>query len=273
MSIKDLIGDSTDPAPNRDLVGDALLITENKAVANEAAIAILNNTAASGIIHVASWNAATNTPTIPAASVALAGQSYKVAVAGSTNIDGETSWDVGDILVCRLDGSQWDKIPLSGGYNPAAVAITGGTIEGISSLETTGDTGIADPNPFARFSVRKDGTDEFIAAFRSDLGANDRSMEIKSPVTDSAASPFRFTTSNSFAFEIDGTERLFINSASPNVKATGNVEVTGNLGVGESGALTKAHVKVADSGLSSVADEGMLIEGNARTALTIASWV
>src|SRR4029077_4550621 len=42
------------------------------------------------------WNAATNTPTIPAAAPANQGYYYSVAVGGSTSIDGISTWVVGD---------------------------------------------------------------------------------------------------------------------------------------------------------------------------------
>lgn len=54
------------------------------------------------------WNANTNTPMIPAASAANKGHYYKVAVAGSTNVDGESDWKVGDWIVSN--GAGWDKI-------------------------------------------------------------------------------------------------------------------------------------------------------------------
>ena len=54
------------------------------------------------------WNAATNTPAIPAATAANRGHYYMVQVAGSTNIDGETDWEVGDWVVSN--GTAWNKI-------------------------------------------------------------------------------------------------------------------------------------------------------------------
>ncbi|PBC02677.1 hypothetical protein [Mesorhizobium sp. WSM3860] len=54
------------------------------------------------------WNANTNTPTIPAASSANRGQYYKVATAGATNVSGITDWQIGDWIVSN--GTAWDKI-------------------------------------------------------------------------------------------------------------------------------------------------------------------
>jgi hypothetical protein len=57
------------------------------------------------------WNAATNSPTIPAAAPANQGYYYSVAVGGSTNIDGISSWAVGDTIISN--GSIWQKIPVA----------------------------------------------------------------------------------------------------------------------------------------------------------------
>jgi hypothetical protein len=54
------------------------------------------------------WNANTNTPTIPAATSANKGWYYKVATAGSTTVDGENDWKIGDWIVSS--GTGWDKI-------------------------------------------------------------------------------------------------------------------------------------------------------------------
>ena len=56
------------------------------------------------------WNASTNTPTI-VSGVGVNGQFYKVAVSGSTNIDGIDSWSIGDEI--RFSGTVWQRIPNS----------------------------------------------------------------------------------------------------------------------------------------------------------------
>lgn len=53
------------------------------------------------------WNASTNTPTLTS-SVGVKGDYYVVSVAGSTNLDGETLWGVGDMAV--FNGSIWQKV-------------------------------------------------------------------------------------------------------------------------------------------------------------------
>ena len=57
------------------------------------------------------WNATTNTPTITA-SMGTQGDFYRVSVAGSTNIDGTTTWEVGDRIA--FNGTIWQRIPNTG---------------------------------------------------------------------------------------------------------------------------------------------------------------
>ncbi|MCG5241862.1 discoidin domain-containing protein [Azospirillum doebereinerae] len=54
------------------------------------------------------WNAATNTPAIPAAASGNKGRYYVVSVAGTTVINGEADWQVGDWIVSS--GASWGKV-------------------------------------------------------------------------------------------------------------------------------------------------------------------
>jgi trimeric autotransporter adhesin len=60
------------------------------------------------LIYKGSWNAATNTPTINS-GVGIAGNFYIVTTAGSTTIDGVSSWAVGDWII--FSGAVWQKVP------------------------------------------------------------------------------------------------------------------------------------------------------------------
>jgi hypothetical protein len=60
-----------------------------------------------GLNYQGTWNASTNTPTLTS-STGTKGYYYKVSVAGSTNLDGTTNWNVGDMAT--YDGTTWDKI-------------------------------------------------------------------------------------------------------------------------------------------------------------------
>ena len=60
-----------------------------------------------GLVFQGSWNAATNTPTL-ASGVGTNGFYYVVSVAGSTNLDGITDWQIGDWAI--FNGTTWQKI-------------------------------------------------------------------------------------------------------------------------------------------------------------------
>jgi hypothetical protein len=65
------------------------------------------NGLAGGSTYKGSWNANTNTPTI-VSGTGITGDYYIVAVAGSTTIDGVSSWDIGDWII--FSGTVWQKI-------------------------------------------------------------------------------------------------------------------------------------------------------------------
>jgi hypothetical protein len=60
-----------------------------------------------GLVFQGSWNAATNTPAL-ASGVGTNGFYYVVSVAGSTNLDGVTDWQIGDWAI--FNGTTWQKI-------------------------------------------------------------------------------------------------------------------------------------------------------------------
>lgn len=91
--------------------------------------------------YISTWNASTNTPTIPAANSSNKGHYYKVSVAGNMNIDGNIDWNVGDWIVSN--GTVWDKIDNTdkvssvNGYS-GAVNLTKSDL-GLSNVDNTSD--------------------------------------------------------------------------------------------------------------------------------------
>lgn len=59
------------------------------------------------LVYKGTWNASTNTPTL-ASGVGNKGDYYVVSVAGTTNLDGITDWQVNDIAL--FNGTAWQKI-------------------------------------------------------------------------------------------------------------------------------------------------------------------
>ena len=84
-------------------------------------------TAATGIAttsnsYQGTWNASTNSPTLTS-SVGTTGFYYVVSVAGSTNLNGITSWAVGDWAIYQ--GSAWQKVAASGSSAFSTLTVTG----------------------------------------------------------------------------------------------------------------------------------------------------
>ena len=84
------------------------------------------------------WNALTNTPALTS-SVGVGGYYYVVSVAGTTNLNGITDWQVGDWAI--FNGSVWQKIDQTNtvssvnGYT-GVVVLTQTDIAGTASLTT-----------------------------------------------------------------------------------------------------------------------------------------
>jgi hypothetical protein len=99
----------------------------------------------SGLNFQGNWNASTNSPTL-ASGTGTPGFYYNVSVAGNTNLDGETDWQVGDWAVFVENGTNdfWEKIDntsaLTGVGANNQVSIWGGTntLEGSTGLTFTG---------------------------------------------------------------------------------------------------------------------------------------
>jgi hypothetical protein len=88
------------------------------------------------------WNAATNTPTIPTAALGNKGWYYSVSVAGSTLINGISSWAVGDEIISN--GTVWQKIPNVNAVNSVngqtgVVVLTKSDV-GLGNVDNTADT-------------------------------------------------------------------------------------------------------------------------------------
>ena len=80
------------------------------------------------VVYQGTWNANTNSPTL-ASGTGTKGYYYKVSTAGTTTIDGISSWNVGDTII--FDGTTWDKID---GVNPEVQSVFGRT--GVVTAQT-----------------------------------------------------------------------------------------------------------------------------------------
>lgn len=76
------------------------------------------------VVYQGTWNASTNTPTLTS-SVGSKGDYYVVSVAGSTNLNGITDWQIGDWAI--FNGTVWQKVDnTEAGLIVNTTATTGG---------------------------------------------------------------------------------------------------------------------------------------------------
>jgi Chaperone of endosialidase len=93
-----------------------------------------------GSIYQGTWNASTNTPAL-ASGVGTKGYYYIVSVAGTTNLDGITDWNVGDWAI--YDGTAWqqvdntDAVVSVNGFTGAVSLTTSNIAEGTNEYFTT----------------------------------------------------------------------------------------------------------------------------------------
>ena len=93
-------------------------------------------------IYKGLWNASTNTPALTS-SVGTSGNFYIVSVAGSTNLNGITNWDVGDWAI--FNGSVWQRVEGGANGNFTTLSVSGvatfsaGTVSA-PAITTSGDT-------------------------------------------------------------------------------------------------------------------------------------
>lgn len=103
-------------------------IPQSRIVDLESDLAGKLDASAGPLLYQGTWNASTDTPSIPSAASGNKGHVYVVATAGDTDIDGTTDWQVGDWLVSN--GSTWDKVDNTEPNVAAAIAAATGTDEG-----------------------------------------------------------------------------------------------------------------------------------------------
>jgi hypothetical protein len=85
--------------------------------------------------YAGTWNASTNTPTLTS-SVGNKGDYYVVSVAGTTNLNGETLWGVGDWAV--FNGAVWQKV--DGGSTGNFTTIDVSTLATLANVNLTNTT-------------------------------------------------------------------------------------------------------------------------------------
>jgi hypothetical protein len=82
--------------------------SNNTSLATTAFVQTVLSSVTGGLNYQGTWNASTNTPAL-ASGVGTKGFLYVVSVAGSTTLDGNSTWTVGDFV--NFNGTVWQRIP------------------------------------------------------------------------------------------------------------------------------------------------------------------
>ena len=181
-----------------------------------------------GSIYKGTWNASTNTPTL-ASGVGTSGNYYIVSVAGTTNLDGITDWNVGDWAIYQ--GTTWQKVD----NTDAVVSVNGFT--GAISLTTSNiseGTNLYYTNTRARASVSA-GTG---ISYNSSTGvitnsAPDQTVALTAGTGISTSGVYpNFTITNTAPNQIvalTGAGTTVISGTYPNFTITTNDQYTGTV--------------------------------------------
>lgn len=188
-----------------------------------------------GSIYKGTWNASTNTPTL-ASGVGTAGNYYIVSVAGTTNLDGITDWQVGDWAI--FQGSVWQKVD----NTDAVVSVNGFT--GAVSLTTSNineGTNLYYTDARARLSV-SGGTG---ISYNSTSGvitnsAPDQTVTLTGAGTTSISGTYpSFTITSNDTYNGTVTS-IGITESSAALSITGSpVTTSGNINIGFAGSPTQ----------------------------------
>lgn len=230
------------------------------------------NSLVGGSIYKGVWNASTNTPTL-ASGVGTAGWYYIVNVAGSTNLDGITDWNVGDWAI--FDGTAWQQVD----NTDAVVSVNGFT--GAVSLTTSNiseGTNLYYTDARARGSLSA-GTG---ISYNSTSGvitnsAPDQTVSLSGGTGISTSGTYpSFTITNTAPDQVvalTGAGTTSISGTYPNFTITSNDQYTGtvtSVGITESAAAlsitgspvtTSGNINIAFAGASTdyVAGDGSLV--------------
>jgi hypothetical protein len=154
--------------------------SNNTSLATTAFVQSILTSVTGGLNYQGTWNASTNTPAL-ASGVGTKGFLYVVGVAGTTTLDGNSSWNVGDFA--NFNGTVWQRIPAQSSavasFNTRTGAVTlnstdvttalgftpanATTVSGLAPLASPTFTGTpAAPTPTAGDNSTKIATTAFV---------------------------------------------------------------------------------------------------------------
>ena len=173
------------------------------------------------LAYQGAWNASTNSPTLTS-SVGTNGYYYVVSVAGSTNLNGVTDWQIGDWAI--FNGTIWQKLDqtnlvTSVAGRTGAVVLSNTDISGLGTMSTQNANTVAITGGSAALSTLK------TLGLTGYLYGNDTSA-----VTASTTIPTSALSGNFVSTFSAGTTGL-----TPNTNTAGAITLGGTLAVANGG--------------------------------------
>tara|TARA_R110000824_G_scaffold328271_7_gene515148 strand:- start:8922 stop:10577 length:1656 start_codon:yes stop_codon:yes gene_type:complete len=241
--------------------------------------AVTTATFQTGLDYQGTWNASTNTPTL-ASGVGTQGHYYIVSVAGTTNLDGVTDWEVGDWAVYSST-SVWQKLDQSNTVTSVngqvgAVTLTAANV-GAPQTDGTGATGTWGINisgtATSATNVAGGGANRIV--YNTGSGATD--FLVAPTVTDT------FLKWNGSAFVWNSAVTAAVTGFSggttgltPNTLSTGDITVAGTLvaanggtGLTSSGASGNVLTSVAGTWVSQAPTAGVTTDDVIALAIAL----
>ena len=228
-----------------------------------------------GLVYLGTWNASTNTPTL-VSGVGTKGFFYKVSVAGSTLLDGVSTWNIGDQVV--FSGTIWERVAESTAPVQSVNGMTGAVIitrTGLGAAASGTNSDITSLNGLTTaLSVAQGGTGR--TALTGIVRANGTAQFSAAVAGVDFASPPTGTASQLLANNgIGGFTNVTIGAG---LSFSGGVLTSSGGGGGGSGTVTSVNVSGGSTGLTfaggpittsgTITMSGTLAVGNGGTGRT-----
>ena len=195
------------------------------------------------LVYQGTWDASANNPTLTS-SVGTKGNYYVVSVAGTTTLDGISSWSVGDWAV--FNGSVWQKVD-------------GGTSESFVNLTVTGTANIATGNVVNMTSSNvtiTGGTENAVTYTNVTISSGNVTVTNDNVAYSNISTALRTQSLTGYLYGNANTGNVTASTSIPVANVTGAVSsVTGTSPISSSGGTTPA-ISLNTSGVTAASYGG-----------------
>jgi len=220
--------------------------------------AVVTGSTTGQLSYQGTWNANTNNPTLTS-GVGVTNQYYVVSTAGNTNLDGITTWSVGDWAI--FNGTVWEKV--LGGTTEAFSNITVTSLTGYMYANGTSQVTASSTIPVANISGAVANTVTIIAGTGLSGGGN-LTANVTLNIANTAVTTGAYGSANTVA--------TFTVNQQGQLTAAGNAGI--NIAVANvSGAVANTTYVIAGTGLSGGGNLASNVTINlANTAVTAGTY-